>query len=635
MALWGALRRALAGFEFAETFTSVETPVQVGWYMTAGDLWRTQPHLRTVVDFLARNCAQLGLQTFQRVSDTDRRRLRDDPVARLLSRPNAQMTGYELIYGLVADLALYDEAFWILGVDQKGEPEARPVPPAWLVARGGPDAFTVGWFEFRNPQAAQTTRISADQMLWFHGWNPGRPRSGSSPMEALKEILFEQAEARRFRSQMWLRGGRFGGYLTRPAGARWDKDTRERFKRSWQAQYARDGSSPGGTPILEDGMTFQQVKFSAKDQDWLEGTKLSLAQVASVYQVNPTMVGLLDNANFSNVEAFRKMLYTDTLGPTLAMIESRINTFLVPQLTDPDVYVEFNVKEKLQGSFKEEAASIQSAVGRPWMTANEARALSNMPALAGDADQLVTPFNVLVGGQASPQDSGSQNRNRGVASVKATHVKAEPPERWEAKSSQVLADFFDRQRKTVLAALGQKADPDWWAGDRWDTELADDLYKLAVQASTELGHEQAVRLGFTPSEYDVDRTLHFLRAVAASRAGAVNATTRQQIEQALAAGDDPAHVFDVAKSQRTGTGAHAFTAAVAGFALVEATRQLRPAGAVKTWETGPNPRFEHALMDKQTVPVGQKFTNGADWPGDPVLGAEGVANCNCGVSVSF
>lgn len=635
MALWGALRRALAGFEFAETFTSVETPVEVGWHMSAARMWRSQPHLRTVVDFLARNCAQLGLQTFQRVSDTDRRRLRDDPMAKLLSRPNEQMTGYELIYGLVADLALYDEAFWILGTDKQGQPRVRPVPPAWLVNRGGPDAFTVGWFEFRNPHAADLTRVDADQMLWFHGWNPGRPRSGSSPLEALEEILLEQAEARRFRSQMWRRGGRFGGYISRPAGARWDRDTRERFKRQWQAQYARDGSSAGGTPILEDGMTFEQVQFSAKDQDWLEGTKLSLAQVASVYQVNPTMVGLLDNANFSNVEAFRKMLYTDTLGPTLAMLESRINTFLVPQVTGPDVYVEFNIKEKLQGSFQDEASALQSAVGRPWMTANEARALSNMPALDGDAGRLVTPMNVLVGGQASPQDSGSQNRAGGTSAVKATHVKAEPPQRWEDKSAQVLGDFFDRQRKAVLAALGQKADPDWWAGDRWDSELADDLYKLAVQASTELGHDQAVRLGFTPSDYDVDRTLHFLRAVAASRAGAVNATTRQQIEQALAAGDDPAHVFDVAKSQRTGTGAHAFTAAVAGFALVEATRQLRPAGSVKTWETGPNPRFEHALMDKQTVPVGEKFTNGADWPGDPILGAEGVANCNCGVSVSF
>ena len=38
-------------------------------------------------------------------------------------------------------------------------------------------------------------------------------------------------------------------------------------------------------------------------------------------------------------------------------------------------------------------------------------------------------------------------------------------------------------------------------------------------------------------------------------------------------------------------------------------------------------------MNGQRVPVDQKFSNGAQWPGDPVLGADGVAGCLCGVEV--
>jgi len=49
--------------------------------------------------------------------------------------------------------------------------------------------------------------------------------------------------------------------------------------------------------------------------------------------------------------------------------------------------------------------SLQTAIGRPWMTANEGRARMNLTRMDGDADQLVTPLNVLVGGQASPTDS--------------------------------------------------------------------------------------------------------------------------------------------------------------------------------------------------------------------------------------
>ena len=91
----------------------------------------------------------------------------------------------------------------------------------------------------------------------------------------------------------------------------------------------------------------------------------------------------------------------------MAKIEDRLNTFLLPMIgVDNDqYYVEFNISEKLQGNFEEQTLALQASVGRPWMTANEARARMNMPALDGDANELITPLNVIAGGQASPRDS--------------------------------------------------------------------------------------------------------------------------------------------------------------------------------------------------------------------------------------
>jgi hypothetical protein len=40
-------------------------------------IYRMQPNVRTCVDFLGRNLAQLGLHVFKRISDTDRERLTD------------------------------------------------------------------------------------------------------------------------------------------------------------------------------------------------------------------------------------------------------------------------------------------------------------------------------------------------------------------------------------------------------------------------------------------------------------------------------------------------------------------------------------------------------------------------------
>src|SRR5699024_9068254 len=76
--------------------------------MSNEDLFRTQPHLRTVVTFVARNVAQLSLHAFERVSDTDRRRISGTPLTKLLTMPNPGTTGYELMYRLVADMKLHD-----------------------------------------------------------------------------------------------------------------------------------------------------------------------------------------------------------------------------------------------------------------------------------------------------------------------------------------------------------------------------------------------------------------------------------------------------------------------------------------------------------------------------------------------
>src|SRR5699024_786637 len=98
----------------------------------------------------------------------------------------------------------------------------------------------------------------------------------------------------------------------------------------------------------------------------------------------------------------------------------------------------------------------------------------------------------------------------------------------------------------------------------WDKELSDDLYRLAVSASTELGRRQAQALGFPADEYNVDQTLKFLRTVADKRAEMVNATTLHQLQEAIAEAEDSVeaagHVFDNADSARSLSGAGAMAA---------------------------------------------------------------------------
>ena len=146
------------------------------------------------------------------------------------------------------------------------------------------------------------------------------------------------------------------------------------------------------------------TSFRPRDTLDLEGRRLTDAEVASAYFIAPELVGAREGT-YSNLEAYRQMLYRDSLGPWVVAREQALNVHLVPQFAGTRrLYVESNLEAKLRGSFEEQARVIQSSTGAPWLTRNEARARQNLPAMPG-GDELVVPLNVLIGGQASPTDS--------------------------------------------------------------------------------------------------------------------------------------------------------------------------------------------------------------------------------------
>lgn len=420
-------------------------------------LWRSQPHLRTVVDFLARNVAQLGIHSFQMVGD-DRDRDRTSDLARVMKNPNDFMTTYELIYDLVGNLALYNRAYWFI----KPGGEIHPFPPGWVTVEY--DSFWVPSYYTITPPSARdkSIKVKPENVLAFEGWNPS-PGENSSPVETIRLILEEQHHARTHRVQVWKRSGRIGSYITRPADApKWDNTQRQRFYKMYEAFVGDKGAKAGSDPLLEDGMDIKTTRFNSADEQWAESVKLSLEAVAQVYQVNPTMVGVLDAANYSNMREFNKSVYTMTLGPTIRMIEDRLNTFLLPMLgvDNAEFFVEFNVKEKLRGSFEEQAAVATSAVGSPYMTVNEFRKTSNLPAIEG-GDELIRPLNVGT----SVGNENIDNENVDNASNNSETVPVEEP---KSLDLGVLKKHFGRMEK-VFAAKGEVNI------DRFTRELASDL----------------------------------------------------------------------------------------------------------------------------------------------------------------
>lgn len=613
-------------------------------YWTKADVdhfWRTQPNVRKVIGFIARNTASIPLHTFERVSDTDRRRVTDHPLPRLLAQPQPRVGSFRFWESVLSDGLLWDRWAVLKRYADDGSVTLVQVPSWRLRFRLDRLRQVVSawmWVGDDQDTREQWEELPLDDLIYDYGYAPRT--AGLSPVETLKDLLDETAEAVQYRRDYWQNGGRASQWIGRPMEAKWEPEQRNRFV-SGLRKFRKGGAAAGGIMLLEDGMQLHDSDMAtSKDLLDLDGRQLSAAEVASAFYVAPELVGIREG-NYSNVDAYRQMLYGPSLGPYITAWEQAINVGLTPDLAEGrPLYVEANVEAKLRGSFQEQAAIMQSATGAPWMTRNEARAMRNMPPVDG-GDDLVVPLNVLVGGQASPRDSGSQNL-RGRSKAARVRVKSRAPESHDKKHLQVLADFFARQGRSVVSKIG--AGSDWWDGERWDDELSTAMSGLYALTSTTAGRDVLERAGIDPDEYDEPRTLAFLQEAALLSAKSINDTTRVEIEDALAAADDDdeldasdavGHVFDVAQESRAAQIATTAVTFASGFGTVEAARQ-QSSKAVKTWiVTSSNPRASHAAMDGETVGIDEPFSNGLMWPGAMGADADEVAGCQCETEITI
>lgn len=631
-------------------------------------LYRTQPNVRTCVDFLARNIAQLGLHVFRRVSDLDRVRLTDHPLAQTLNHPlppEFKMTRYRLIEALVSDLGIYFNAYWLkLRRDDASTVGLLRIPPQFVRPVGGlvPSAYKIETGDFRRT-------VDPDEIVHVRGYNPENPIAGLSSLETLRRILAEEYASGQYREYFWKNSARIEGIILRPAESPdWSKLARSTFRTEFESLYTGDENS-GRTAILEEGMTWQAMSFNPQESEYLAGRKLTREECARAYHIPLPMVGILDHATFSNIKEQHTNLYQDSLGPTLAMIEQDIELQLMPEFEDiEDVYVEFNIAEKLAGSFEDQTQALQSAVGRPWMTANEARATQNLPSLGGDANVLVTPLNVLMGGQASPNDSAPKNLTPGPSphtergggkaelgkkkdgvSTKALDVHVEELRaRYEAKFREVLIRHYRRQEAALAGGVnvessraeeqrrGEKSDLGgvWYDDERWNRELAVDLLPLNLLTAKTWGMIVVESLeADVDGEGFVDGMMAYITTHSEVQAENINSYTVAQLQDALATDDPKAAFKDVFIAAVSVWAARQAVGAVTSMLNFGATEGARASGLVrKTWQVNSsNPRPEHAAMNGETVGIGGTFSNGLRWPGDPRGSAEDNAGCQCSV----
>lgn len=578
-------------------------------------MYRTQPAVRTTVDYIARNAAQLPLKLFERVDDTERKPAGDHPAARTMRSPYPGATAKGWIFDLIADWLLYNNAYAVKFTGPGDKRTLIRVPPH-MMSLVSTSAFSIaGYIVYRDDGTTypESGMLKPEDVIHWSGYDPDDPRIGLSPLETLREILSEEAAAVTASTELLKSGLQKNGWIYRPLEAPdWGTAGREHFE---QDLYNRVTASDKRWPVLEEGMEIRDLGVTPKDAEVLAGRRFTKETVAESYGLQHVP---------PEGEEERKQFHSDVLAPlTEDLAEVLDLSLLQAEYGGDDFYFEFDLNEKLRGDPIQRFQAITAAVGAPWLLRNEARAMENRPPVDG-GDDLIVPLNVIEEGPDSParpapnvmpiQDpneppqDGSHRESGGRVDRKAHFIKrraaAEDRRNRDAGDLGEIRNRLLARQEAAFRSTAKAAVPaNRWK--TWDKEFADDLEAQITRIVEREGDLTAQRLG--QLAFDARVTKNYVRAMAEGIAEQTNAVTRTQV----AASDDVAATFDARRSETPSWAVSTATAGMA-FGQSEAAKQ-DPAPRMKTWMVVAG-NSAHPELDGETVPLEEPFSNGAYGP---------------------
>lgn len=608
---------------------------------------------RTVAEAIASAMAGVPLDLYKRSATNGRTKLGEGehPVATALDEPSPGMTQYRLLESCSLDMTLHDR-YAVLMLDEPGGLQLVRLPARWI-------SFALDGFRritdvmLRRPNKNEPIYIPIERVIFDVGYDPspsGSETRGFPIARTLEASATELERGAAYRAALLAGGPKVPMYVHRPADApKWDKGGKDAFVQSFAGFSAERA---GQVPLLEDGMELKAAPQLVADSVEYKSTRLA-AQIefAIAMHFPPELVGYREG-NFSNIAALRELLYVDALGSKFSAQRQAWNAGLRRggYLERGAEYLEENVAIRLAGNPELQASILQTQVGAPVRTVNEARRLLNLPPMEG-GDELIVPLNVVKGGLASPTDTGPKaiEASRVAGTRQLTLAlpagKAATPKvylsRLEKQRSRFQSDLskaLGRLGARVLKGLGDGDSPgsldDAFDLNREADELQAVILPHAFAIATTGSLVVLDRFNPESDNFDPDKMLPWLEKAAGSSAVQITTGAFRDVAAAVVGPEwQTAVAASLASLAAAGSELWSTTVATSASSFGSADAAKASGLGSKTWihTGGATSRPEHAAMDGETVGIAELFSNGLRWPGDPAGGPEDNAECHCRV----
>ncbi len=255
---------------------------------------------------------------------------------------NPDTNWVDSITAVKADLEIYGKGFIrkVRSDDEGSQGKLlffQRINPQGMTIKAGPGGID----KFVRKIGAVNEEYERNEIVFFHGYDPGNDFDGVSPLHASRTPIQVDIEANAHLYNFFKNGASPQRIFSLDST---DKAAIERVARAWARKYSGSDKAHKDA-FVGGGAKPEQLGYAPKDLALKEVREETRRQICSAFGVPPTLAGAWEAANYATAQASRKSLMVETILPESEYFMGVINAEIMPFL-DPTLLFRYE-KDKL------------------------------------------------------------------------------------------------------------------------------------------------------------------------------------------------------------------------------------------------------------------------------------------------
>lgn len=365
-------------------------------------------------------CISAYAQTFamcpgshwRRKPDGGRERVANSALARILKTPNSYQSISDFLLNLGGQLYEHGNAYMLAVRNNRFEVQELHLMRSTLshprIGVDGSVFYSLAGNEIveRTFGFGALSAVPARDVLHVRLETKQHPLIGEPPLfSAMLDVATSDMTVRQVLNFLSNRGNPSGVIETDMA---LDRDQIKEARQIWDEQTR--GSGAGGTPILTNGLKWQQVTTNSRDAQLAEMLQISDQRIATAFRVPLPLLSVAQMRQpLGSTESLMQFWVAAGLGFALNHIEEAFGRFF-GLAGWPDEYLELDTEALLRSLRKDRVDTLVKGVQGGLYSPNEARAFEDLPKVEnGDEPRVQQQVVPLSFGAQAPEPPPQDN----------------------------------------------------------------------------------------------------------------------------------------------------------------------------------------------------------------------------------